>query len=77
MGCTHFPFFRSVFRKLFPQDTDIIDGSVGTVNYLRKILLEKNMIEQQGQGDIVFYSSGKKEEQDERYRNYLRFLENK
>jgi len=77
LGCTHFPFYRECFRALFPQDTDIIDGSIGTVNYLKKTLLEKGTIGTKGEGEVVFYASGKRVEQDFRYRDYLLYLENR
>lgn len=74
LGCTHFPFFKSCFQKLFPQATDIIDGSIGTVNYLKKILVEKKLSSDTGQSEVVFYSSGRKEPKDSRYSNYLKLL---
>ncbi|RNC29123.1 MAG: Glutamate racemase 2 [Candidatus Dichloromethanomonas elyunquensis] len=75
LGCTHFQFYRDGFTELFPKDTDIIDGSTGTINYLRKTLAERKMANQEGQGQICFYSSGKKIDQDQRYRDYLRYLD--
>jgi glutamate racemase len=76
LGCTHFPFYRKYFRQLFTQDTDIIDGSRGTINYLRKTLSEKGIASLEGQGDIIFFSSGQKVQDDSRYRKYLNYLGN-
>jgi glutamate racemase len=75
LGCTHFPFFKNCFRKLFPEDTDIIDGSLGTVNYLKKTLAESNMLNSTGHGEIQFYSSGIKEDSERKYREYLYHLQ--
>lgn len=38
LGCTHFNYFKDTFRKLMPQGTHIIDGSLGTVRQLMRIL---------------------------------------
>jgi len=76
LGCTHFPFYRKYFRQLFTQDTDIIDGSRGTINYLRKTLSEKGIASLEGQGDIIFFSSDQKVQDDSRYRKYLNYLGN-
>jgi glutamate racemase len=75
LGCTHFQYYRACFRKLFSPETSVIDGSVGTVNYLRKTLSDKNLLDAQGRGEVVFYSSGQKVDHDQRYRDYLRYLE--
>lgn len=57
LGCTHFPIFRNIFRKVLPESIDIIDGNMGTVKYLKKILKEKGNINE-GTGKILFYNSG-------------------
>lgn len=57
LGCTHFPIYRKIFRKILPQDVDIIDGNMGTVNYLKRILEEKGNTNE-GTGKILFYNSG-------------------
>lgn len=78
LGCTHFPFFKDSFLKLFPECTDIIDGSVGTVKYLKKILEEKHMISQLGWGEVEFFSSGRKEPSESlTFTKYLNLLEQK
>ncbi|NLI92474.1 MAG: glutamate racemase [Peptococcaceae bacterium] len=77
LGCTHFQFYRSYFQKLFSGDTDIIDGSTGTINYLRKTLSEREITNSNGKSEICFFSSGKKVEQDHRYRKYLNYLDKK
>ena len=38
LGCTHFNYFKDTFARLFPSSTELIDGSVGTVNHLQDIL---------------------------------------
>jgi glutamate racemase len=38
LGCTHFNYFKDSLRKLLPQNVRLIDGSVGTVNQLARVL---------------------------------------
>lgn len=58
LGCTHFPFYRQVFRKLLPPGVDIIDGNHGTIRNLRHILEQKGL-RGNGSGDVIYYSSGR------------------
>lgn len=43
LGCTHFVFFRSYFKKYFPK-IEIIDGNLGTTRHIKHILEEKDML---------------------------------
>lgn len=75
LGCTHFPFYKEVFRQLFPTDTCIVDGNKGTINYLKRVLTEKNLCADEGQrSSLIFYSSGKREPHECRYNNYLNMI---
>lgn len=76
LGCTHFPFYKSTFRMLFSPGIHIIDGNLGTVNYLKKILAEKKLRSDSGRGDVVYYSSGRLEQPGTRYSRYLNVLKN-
>lgn len=38
LGCTHFNYFKDIFRKLIPPQMHIIDGSLGTVRQLMRVL---------------------------------------
>ncbi|NLP43152.1 MAG: glutamate racemase [Peptococcaceae bacterium] len=73
LGCTHFRYFERSFAKVFPADTDIIDGSIGTIRYLKTILEQKNLATSRGKGEVTFYSSGK-ETAKAKYQKYLDFL---
>ena len=57
LGCTHFIFYRNVFRKLLGPDIEIIDGNRGTVNRLVKTL-ETLKVPEGGNGRIDYYHSG-------------------
>lgn len=38
LGCTHFNYFKDSFRALIPPQIHIIDGSLGTVRQLMRVL---------------------------------------
>ena len=42
LGCTHFNYFKDTFRKLMPPHIHIIDGSLGTVRQLMRVLDAKH-----------------------------------
>ncbi len=59
LGCTHFNYFKDTYRRIFPKDVAFIDGSVGTVNYLKRILEDKGLLET-NQGTVEYYTSGRR-----------------
>ena len=71
LGCTHFPFFKETLSKIFPKDTQIIDGSIGVANRLKNVLEEKELL---GNNDleIEYYYSGKIAENKEELSNLLK-----
>ncbi|WP_446898078.1 glutamate racemase [Clostridium sp. LBM24168] len=47
LGCTHYPFIKGTLNKVLCEMNEnpvIIDGSIGTVNQLKRQLLKYNMI---------------------------------
>lgn len=74
LGCTHFPLFKDAFRSLLLEDTDIIDGSLGTVNNLKRILEGKGELSD-GKGSVKYYNSGKLSEDREKYEFLLSRIE--
>ncbi|MEI4829594.1 glutamate racemase [Bacillus sp. FJAT-53711] len=73
LGCTHFPYFKSSLQKLLGEDVDIIDGSVGTAKNLKRILEENNQMNN-GTGNISFFKSGDKVEDETTLSNYKKLL---
>lgn len=61
LGCTHFSYYKDMFRKLFPLNVNIIDGNIGTAKNLKRILDEMNSLNE-GNGSFTFYNSGIKVE---------------
>lgn len=60
LGCTHFPFFKSSITKVFGEGAEIIDGSAGTVRYMKKILNDRGLLNPSNTpGSITFFSSDK------------------
>ena len=57
LGCTHFPFFKELMKKILPAGIDIIDGNLGTVKNLVRILTEMDALHH-GSGKITYYNSG-------------------
>lgn len=70
LGCTHFVFYRKHFEKVLPQGVDILDGNLGTINRLMKVLGNKKS-GYEGEGNVEFYCSGEREADDSKYRRYL------
>lgn len=61
LGCTHFVFYRHYFDTYF-KNIDVIDGNVGTINHLHRILEEKDLCNE-GVGSITIFNSS----DDEKY----------
>jgi len=73
LGCTHFSFYKDMFRKLIPSYVNIIDGNIGTVKNLKRILEEMNSLNE-GSGNITFYNSGTKIEDKAKLDNYRKLF---
>ncbi len=57
LGCTHFLYFKNVMKSLVPEDTIFIDGNEGTARNIKKILSEKSLLNNSGNGNIIFFAS--------------------
>lgn len=61
LGCTHYPFYKETFQKIFPPGTEIIDGNKGTVTHIKNVLEKKELFNAgNNKGELVFFHSGKK-----------------
>ncbi len=74
LGCTHFNYFKDTYRKIFPKEVAFIDGSVGTVNYLKKILTEKKQLGN-NHGIVEYYMSGRPVYREEELEHLARLHE--
>jgi len=58
LGCTHYPFIKNELVKIVGEKTIIIDGSIGTVNQLKRQLTCNNILnEKKTKGIVTIYSS--------------------
>lgn len=58
LGCTHYPFIKDELIKIVGEKTIIIDGSVGTVNQLKRQLTRNNLLnEKKTKGIVTIYNS--------------------
>ena len=59
LGCTHFNYFKSSFRKLLPDSVRFVDGNSGTVKELVRQLRSRDLLETLPQ-TVDYYYSGRK-----------------
>lgn len=63
LGCTHYPFIKRELSKVLGKEVAIIDGSLGTATHLRRILEEKNWInESDNKGKVRIFNSSENDE---------------
>ena len=66
LGCTHFIFYRDYLKKFLPQNTNLVDGNLGTCRHLKEVLEEKNELNEENNiGRIEIYNSS----EDQKYIN--------
>ena len=53
LGCTHFNYFKDTFRALIPPQIHIIDGSLGTVRQLMRVLDARHELAETAAGQGV------------------------
>jgi glutamate racemase len=59
LGCTHFNYFKDSFRELLPECVKLIDGSVGTINQLARVLnIATDNLEYKGDANVKYFYSG-------------------
>jgi glutamate racemase len=56
LGCTHFPLLYKQFRQVLPDDVQIVDGNIGTINNLITRLGKDTS---SGPGGIRYFISGR------------------
>lgn len=58
LGCTHYPFIKGELIKVVGEKTIIIDGSIGTVNQLKRQLNINDLLsEKKTKGTVTIYNS--------------------
>lgn len=44
LGCTHYPFIKDSLIKVINEDVAVIDGSIGTVKQLKRMLKQRDLL---------------------------------
>lgn len=57
LGCINFFYYKDMVKKLCFLNVSIIDGNIGIVKNLKRILKEMNLLNE-GNGSIIFYNLG-------------------
>ncbi|NEW06687.1 glutamate racemase [Paenibacillus sp. SYP-B3998] len=57
LGCTHYPFYKDILRRILPSAIQIVDGSAGTVKRLTQLLKDKSQLEETGTTSVTFMCS--------------------
>ncbi len=60
LGCTHYVFYRDIFRRLLPDRIKILDGNHGTVCQLKHVGDERGLLSVKGDGSVEYYVSGQR-----------------
>lgn len=58
LGCTHYPFYKTILSELLPPHIQIVDGNVGTVKRLAALLHRYGIACGRGSGKVRFMCSG-------------------
>lgn len=57
LGCTHFLFYKERLLQLIDKNVQVIDGNAGTVNRVRFLLDQKNLLNQDEEGNLSIENS--------------------
>ena len=71
LGCTHYVFLRPLLRELLPDHVQVMDGNSGTAKQLRRVLEGKNLLRNDGEGNVLLLSSSPKKEDHARMAELL------
>ncbi|MGG4491075.1 glutamate racemase [Metabacillus idriensis] len=74
LGCTHFPYYKPILKKLLPPHIHLIDGNKGTIERLSNLLKEKDLLSQNGINGISFQCSNQDKNYIIKMKNALKVL---
>lgn len=72
LGCTHFVYFKEIFKKIIPSHVELYDGNEGTIRHLHNIMEDKLDQTKQEKGQITFYYSGEEDREHKILNKYLK-----
>jgi glutamate racemase len=64
LGCTHFIYYKSIIQEIVGGEIKIIDGNIGTVANLKKVLSGLGVQNNKNGGHVLLYSSGVKDDKN-------------
>ena len=62
LGCTHFIYYKGIIQEMAGDEIEIIDGNIGTVANLKKVLSGPGVQNYKNGGHVLLYSSGVKDD---------------
>lgn len=75
LGCTHYPFVKRQIKEIL-GNVPVFDGGKGTASQVKRVLEEKNLLNDSSEkGQIIFESSKETEEEIEIYRRLYSLYE--
>ncbi|WP_337100290.1 glutamate racemase [Paenibacillus sp. YIM B09110] len=75
LGCTHYPFYRSILRQVLPPHIQIVDGNVGTIKRLTALMNRFGIAARHGNGSVRFMCTGGEEAYLDKMRSALNFYQ--
>lgn len=70
LGCTHYPLIKNNIKRIL-GDVKFYDGSIGVSKQVKKLLLENNLMIEEGSGSVEFIDSNDDILQKKRFLNLL------
>lgn len=61
LGCTHYPFIKDSLVKIINEDVAVIDGSLGTVRQLKRMLEQRDLLNKSDKKGKVTILNSKEE----------------
>ncbi|MFC4307089.1 glutamate racemase [Cohnella boryungensis] len=58
LGCTHYPFYKDILRKILPPHIQIVDGNAGTIRRLSALLSRYGAVAGTGTGEVQLMCTG-------------------
>ena len=62
LGCTHYPFIKNALINVINEDIAVIDGSLGTVKQLKRILEQRDLLNTSNEKGTVTILNSKDED---------------
>lgn len=75
LGCTHYPYYTTILQSVLPDHVQVIDGSQGTVKRLKQLLGISDQSGMWDESQISILSSSGLEEDREKMKRALAYLE--